>query len=99
MRRSRCCSTPSTSRPGNPSPSRRAFPEAQSPVAIDHRDKPIVLVMDDAPEHREYAKRLLESEGYPVSLASTIAGALKTIHGGQELMIAFIDIHMHSGSL
>jgi diguanylate cyclase (GGDEF)-like protein len=68
-------------------------------VPTDHRDKPIVLVMDDAPEHREYAKRLLESEGYPVSLASTIAGALKTIHGGQELMIAFIDIHMHSGSL
>ena len=68
-------------------------------MAGERRDKPLVLVMDDAPEHREYAKRLLESDGYQVSLASTIAGALKTIHGGQELMVAFIDIHMHGGAL
>src|SRR4051812_8910383 len=62
-------------------------------------DKPMVLVMDDAPEHREYAKRLLEAEGYPVNLASTIGGALNAIHGGQDLMFAFIDIHMHGGAL
>src|SRR4051794_41531199 len=63
------------------------------------RDKPVVLVMDDAPEHREYARRLFESEGYPVQLASTIAEAIAAIHGGQELMVAFIDIHMHGGAL
>jgi len=68
-------------------------------MADDSRDKPTVLVMDDAPEHREYAKRLLEAEGYPVNLASTMRGAINAIHGGQELMIAFIDIHMHGGAV
>src|ERR1051325_7792362 len=65
----------------------------------DIRDKPVVLVMDDAAEHREYARRLLESEGYPVRLASTMTAAIEAINSGQELMIAFIDIHMHGGTL
>jgi len=55
--------------------------------------------MDDAAEHREYAKRFLESEGYPVRLASTMTEAIEMINSGQELMIAFIDIHMHGGLL
>jgi diguanylate cyclase (GGDEF)-like protein len=68
-------------------------------MAPDSRDKPLVLVMDDAAEHREYARRLLESEGYPVHLASTMTEAIDAINSGQELMIAFIDIHMHGGTL
>jgi diguanylate cyclase (GGDEF)-like protein len=61
----------------------------------DNRERPTVLVMDDAPEHREYAKAFLESEGYRVNLASTMKGAINAIHNGQDLMVALIDIHMH----
>ena len=68
-------------------------------MSPDSRDRPVVLVMDDAAEHRAYARRLLESEGYPVVLASTMTQAIDAINSGQELMIAFIDIHMHGGAL
>jgi diguanylate cyclase (GGDEF)-like protein len=68
-------------------------------MSPDPRDKPLVLVMDDAAEHREYARRLLESEGYPVRLASSMIEAIDAINSGHELMIAFIDIHMHAGTL
>ena len=68
-------------------------------MPVDHREKPVALVMDDAAEHRDYAQRLFESEGYPVQLASTMSEAIDAIHSGQELMVAFIDIHMHGGAV
>lgn len=69
---------------------------------MDNREKPVVLVMDDEAQYREYAKTFFEHEGYRVTLSSTMKGAMGAIHSKEyahELMVAFIDIHMQGGSV
>jgi diguanylate cyclase (GGDEF)-like protein len=60
-------------------------------------DKPVVLLMEDDHEARKMYKLHFELAGYPVDIASTLAGAKKTIDSMKEPCIAILDWQMGSG--
>ncbi len=56
--------------------------------------KPTVLVVDDSPELRRYFRVLLESEGYPVLLASDGIEGVQLVRMGTAVSVVLLDLQM-----
>ena len=75
--------------PSEPSPARRKVVSAADGVA-----RGAVLVVDDDPGARLFARRVLEKSGYPVVDASNGREALERLEGGESIALVVADLNM-----
>jgi diguanylate cyclase (GGDEF)-like protein len=62
------------------------------------REKPVVLIVDDESEIISFAATFFSDLNYKVISATTVAGAIRTIHNeANHTIVAFVDIRLQQG--
>jgi diguanylate cyclase (GGDEF)-like protein len=62
------------------------------------REKPVVLILDDEPDIISFAATFFSDLNYRVLTATTVAGAIRTIHNeANHTIVAFVDIRLKEG--
>lgn len=62
------------------------------------REKPVILILDDEPDIISFAAAFFSDLNYRVLTATTVAGAIRTIHDeANHTIVAFVDIRLKQG--